>query len=569
MELNKINSLVELFFEKYKEKNILRNRPFLKWLKNEKDDFLTWDQVEQRITILSEYLRKNLSSGDRCVLLSENRPEWLITDIAIMNAGGITVPLFTTYSEKDYKYIINDCKPKICIVSNNVQFKKLEKFISNEIKILSIEKFNEEIESIENIFEEYFIQKIHTINEGYYKKINRKDLACIIYTSGTTGNPKGVMLSHGGILSNCEGALEILDKIVKDPNKSEPVFLTWLPLSHSYEHTVQFVQISLGAKIYYAESLEKLLTNMLIARPTIMTAVPRFYQNLYSKIFINFSKQKGLKRMIIENTILLGTKILNKEALDLKEKFINYFCENLVRRKIKKQFGGKLKAFVSGGGALDQKIGEFLNSIGLPTLQGYGLTETSPVVSCNIPGKIKIETVGPPFKTNKIKIADDGEILVKGENVMLGYWNMKKETEEAIKDGWLHTGDIGEITKEGNLKITDRKKEIIINLGGDNISPSKIENLLCLNENVKQSFVYGDKKNYLVALIVSENGKNKKEIQLYIENLNKNLSIIEKIKKFKLIKEEFTIENGMLTPTLKIKRKNILEKYKEDLEKLY
>ena len=220
MELNKINSLVELFFEKYKEKNILRNRPFLKWLKNEKDDFLTWDQVEQRITILSEYLRKNLSSGDRCVLLSENRPEWLITDIAIMNAGGITVPLFTTYSEKDYKYIINDCKPKICIVSNNVQFKKLEKFISNEIKILSIEKFNEEIESIENIFEEYFIQKIHTINEGYYKKINRKDLACIIYTSGTTGNPKGVMLSHGGILSNCEGALEILDKIVKDPNLS-------------------------------------------------------------------------------------------------------------------------------------------------------------------------------------------------------------------------------------------------------------------------------------------------------------------------------------------------------------
>ena len=374
------------------------------------------------------------------------------------------------------------------------------------------------------------------------------------------------MLSHGGILSNCEGADEILNSLVK---KDPPVFLTWLPLSHSYEHTVQYVQISLGAKIYYAENLEKLLANMAISKPTIMTAVPRFYQNLYSKIFINFSKQKGFKKQLIENTIFLGTKILNKESLNLKEKIINFLCEKLVRKKIKKQFGGRLKAFVSGGGALDRKIGEFLNSIGLPTLQGYGLTETSPVVSCNIPGKIKIETVGPPFKTNDVKIADDGEILVKGENVMLGYWNMKKETDEIIKDGWLHTGDIGEITQDGNLKITDRKKEIIVSLGGDNISPSKIENLLCLNEKIKQSFVYGDKKTYLVALIVSENDENKKEIEFYLENLNKNLSSVEKVKKFKLIKEEFTIENRMLTPTLKLKRKKILEKYKEELEKLY
>jgi long-chain acyl-CoA synthetase len=232
------------------------------------------------------------------------------------------------------------------------------------------------------------------------------------------------MLSHGGILSNCEGAEEILHSLVKN---DEPVFLTWLPLSHSYEHTVQYVQISLGAKIYYAENLEKLLPNMIIAKPTIMTAVPRFYQNLYSKIFLNFSKQKGLKKKLIEKTILLGIKKLNKESFNFKEKFINFLCEILVRKKIKNQFGGKLKAFVSGGGALDQKIGEFLNAIGLPTLQGYGLTETSPVVSCNIPGKIKIDTVGPPFKTNQVNIAEDGEILVKGENVMLGYWNMKKK----------------------------------------------------------------------------------------------------------------------------------------------
>tara|TARA_B100001769_G_scaffold42944_1_gene29992 strand:- start:217 stop:984 length:768 start_codon:yes stop_codon:yes gene_type:complete len=255
--------------------------------------------------------------------------------------------------------------------------------------------------------------------------------------------------------------------------------------------------------------------------------------------------------------------------MGFREKILNYLCEKLVRQKIKNQFGGNLKAFVSGGGALDQKIGEFLNSIGLPTLQGYGLTEASPVVSCNIPEKIKIDTVGPPFKTNEVKIAQDGEILVKGENVMLGYWNMKKETDDILKNGWLHTGDIGEITKEGNLKITDRKKEIIVNSGGDNISPSKIENLLCLDDKIKQSFVYGDKKTYLVALIVSDSEKNKKEIELYIDDLNKNLSLVERVKKIKLINEEFTIENGMLTPTLKLKRKKILEKYKEDLEKLY
>ena len=284
---------------------------------------------------------------------------------------------------------------------------------------------------------------------------------------------------------------------------------------------------------------------------------------------MNFSKQKGFKKKLISSTISLGIKKLNNENMSLREKIINFFCEKLVRRKINNQFGGRLKAFVSGGGALDQKIGEFLNSIGLSTLQGYGLTEASPVVSCNIPGKIKIETVGPPFKTNEVKIATDGEILVKGENVMLGYWNMKNETDEILRDGWLHTGDIGEITKEKNLKITDRKKEIIVNLGGDNISPSKIENLLCLDEKIKQSFVYGDKKNYLVALIVTESIKNKKEIELFIENLNKSLSVVEKIKKFKLINEEFTIENGMLTPTLKLKRKKILDKYKHDLEILY
>ncbi len=463
MELNKINSLVELFFKKYEEKfpkgTKAREETFLVSLKNKDSPdtnsgpfTYSWGNVDTKIKILSRYLGKIISKGDRCILLSENRPEWLIADIAIMNAGGVTVPLFTTYSEKDYEYIINNCQPKVCIVSNFSQFEKIKSNIQENTILISMDEFDKKIVFFENIFSkaEWNVKTLTESIKSYNNNLKRNDLACIIYTSGTTGNPKGVMLSHGGILSNCEGAEEILDSLVKD---KKPVFLTWLPLSHSYEHTVQYVQILLGAKIYYAESLEKLLPNMAVAKPTIMTAVPRFYQNLYSKIFLNFSKQKGLKKKLIENTILIGTKNLNKQALSFTEKIVDFFCEILVRKKIKKQFGGELKAFVSGGGALDQKIGEFLNSIGLPTLQGYGLTETSPVVSCNIPGKIKIDTVGPPFKTNKVKIADDGEILVKGENVMLGYWNMKKETDDILKNGWLHTGDIGEITTFHHLKL--------------------------------------------------------------------------------------------------------------------
>jgi long-chain acyl-CoA synthetase len=300
-----------------------------------------------------------------------------------------------------------------------------------------------------------------------------------------------------------------------------------------------------------------------------MTAVPRFYQNLFTKINMNFEKQSGLKRILINQTLNLGKKILKKEELKFSEKIINFLCEKLVRKKIRNQFGGNLQAFVSGGGALDQNIGEFLNAVGLPTLQGYGLTEASPVVSCNLPDLVKVESVGPPFRTNKVRIAEDGEILIKGENVMLGYWNLKEETEKVIKDGWLHTGDIGELDNNNYLKITDRKKDIIVNLGGDNISPSKVENILCLDENIKQSFVYGDKKNYLVALIVSEKETNKEKIKLIIENINKNLTLIEKIKKFVLISEEFTIENGMLTPTLKLKRKEIIKNYKQQLENLY
>ena len=558
MKINQINSLVELYFKK--KSQVEGQKPFLQWLKDNKRTY-NWEEVTQKIYKITAKIKPLIKQGDRCLILSENRPYWLMADLSIMNAGGISVPIFTTYSANDYEYILKDCKPSLIFVSNQNQYNKIKNFIDNRVKkIISFEKIDTNSLLIEEIFNDDIKEEIINID------LKRNMPACIIYTSGTSGNPKGVVLSHGGILSNCEGAIELLEPLTQ---KQDPVFLTWLPLSHSYEHTVQFIQIIVGAKVYYAESLEKLISNMGIAKPTIMTAVPRFYQNLFTKINMNFEKQLGLKKKLINETLRLGKKILKKENLNLGEKIINFLCEKIVRKKIRKQFGGSLQAFVSGGGALDQNIGEFLNAVGLPTLQGYGLTEASPVVSCNLPNLVKVESVGPPFRTNKIKIAEDGEILIKGENVMLGYWNLEEETKKVIKDGWLYTGDIGELDENNYLKITDRKKDIIVNLGGDNISPSKIENILCLNENIKQSFVYGDKKNYLVALIVSEKEIKNEKIKLVIENINKNLTLVEKIKKFVLIYDEFTIENGMLTPTLKLKRKEIIKNYKQRLEKLY
>jgi len=576
MNLDKLNSLIELFFyqaDKQDKKSI-----FLQWLNPNNKKTYTWEETQQNIFKLSKIIKENIKEGDRCLLVSENRPEWFISDLAIMLSGGITVPAYTTYTEEDYKYLIEDCEPALVIVSNNEMLKKLNNTINEKTfikKIITLDEVDKVVDDLSlNSKEKYLdyetITKNNLLEEDKIKNNNlkRTSPACIIYTSGTGGNPKGVILSHGGILNNLVGACEIMKPLFN----SRPVFLTWLPLSHSYEHCVQFAQIAVGAKVFYAEKIEKLLENISESKPTIMTAVPRFYQNLYNKININLKKQTGFKAKLIDATLRLGKKKLLNQKMTFSEKLLNLIVEALVRNKIKKQFGGNLKAFVSGGGALDKEIGEFLNSVGLPTLQGYGLTETSPVVSCNPIHKIKVETVGPPFKGNQVKIADDGEILVKGENVMLGYWNKKEETENVIKDGWLHTGDIGEIDpNDGYLKITDRKKDIIVTAGGDNISPAKIENMITNELEVDQCLVYGEKKNYLVALIVpnKEFLKEKEKINNVIDNINKKLTLVEKIKKIQLIDENFSIENGLLTPTMKVKRKKVTEKYKIELEKLY
>ena len=567
MEINKINNLLELFYYQYQKQN--KDDIFLVSLKEPKQKY-SWEDVYLNIIKLSKEISKYINKGDRCLIISENRPEWMIADLSIMLSGGVTVPAYTTYVERDYEYIIDNCEPSVVFVSDNIQYEKIKTIISKKkfIKKVIIFDSTDNLNTDFNLdINDIFKNQNYEVKNFFDLTINRKDMACIIYTSGTQGNPKGVMLSHGGILNNCEGSCELLKTIVS----SNPKFLTWLPLSHSYEHTIQFVQIAVAAKVFYAESIEKLIKNMTECSPEIMTAVPRFYQNLYQKINSTFIKATGLKKILVNNTVNIGKKILFKNKLSITEKFFNFICEKLVRKKIKKQFGGNLRAFVSGGGALDKEVGSFLNAIGLPTLQGYGLTETSPVVSCNPINDIRVETVGPPFRGNLVKIADDGEIIIKGENVMLGYWKNEEETNKVLKNGWLYTGDIGEFDN-GFLKITDRKKDIIITPGGDNISPIKIENYLNKLNFIEQTLVYGDNKPYLVSLIVlttdQKNLKNN-EIQDEIEKINKNLSKIEKIKKFFVIKKQFTIENGMMTPTLKLKRYKIIKKYEKEFEKLY
>ena len=566
MSKENINNLVELFFENYQKQN--KSNILLTSLKDSSNHF-SWKKTFHSIKKISSEINKFIKKGDRCLLISENRPEWFISDLSIMLSGGITVPAYTTYAERDYEYIINDCSPKLVFVSNQEQFNKVENIINkNEFieKIFSFEELDLDHNKYINLNK--LISNLDNQDESFPKLgLYRKDPACIIYTSGTQGNPKGVILSHGGILNNCEGAFDILKPLLTEQTR----FLTWLPLSHSYEHTVQFVQISVGAKIFYAESIEKLIKNMNDCKPQVMTAVPRFYQNLYSKINSSFNKATGLRKKLILKMLELGKKKIIKQDLSFVEKILDNLLEKIVRKKIKSQFGGELKTFVSGGGALDKDVGVFLNAIGLPTLQGYGLTETSPVVSCNPIHDIRVETVGPPFKGNQVRIAEDGEILVKGENVMLGYWNNDEETKKVLKDGWLHTGDIG-VFDEGYLKITDRKKDILITPGGDNISPVKIENELSNSSFIDQSIVYGDNKPYLVALLVLSDehlNATQEELEKEIDKVNLNLSKIENIKKFFVIKEKFSIENGMLTPTLKLKRYKIVQKYKNEFEKLY
>ena len=567
--MNKFNNLPELFyFQADKNEN---NQHLLKLDSNNQVISMSWLETKNLTTKIHNFLaNKYLGELERVLLVSENRPEWMASDIAIMSNKLICVPNYTTYTSRDFEHILNDSQPVGLIVSNKnllqIILTASEKVKYNFKFILCFDYF--ENNSISNlVFLNDLTDDNNDNNREKIKEIKRTDPACIIYTSGTQGLPKGVILSHGGILSNCEGAYELL-KTIKSPDLT---FLTWLPLSHSYEHAVQFVQIILEAKVFYNKSIETLLPTVKIAQPHIMTAVPRFYNNLHAKMKINLKNQSNFKQTLFNKTIQLGTKKFKNIKLSFSENIINLILDKLVRKKVKNNFGGRLEAFISGGGPLDSQVGEALNALGLKTLQGYGLTETSPVVSCNLLNKVKVDTVGPIFPGVEVKLAEDGEILVKGENLMLGYWNNKEATEQTIKDGWLHTGDIGEFDEDNYLKITDRKKDIIVSLGGDNIAPSKIENLLTLSPEIEQACVFGEQKNYIAALLVlnSESKSSDEDIQRYIDEVNKDLTQPEKIKKFIFIDEPFSIENNLMTPTMKVRRHEVQKKYQNQIDQLF
>ncbi|NVK19149.1 MAG: long-chain fatty acid--CoA ligase [Methylocystaceae bacterium] len=586
-------NLVTLFFDQSER---LKDKPFL-WQKvNATYQPTSWSEAAKTIISLARWLKnKGIEKGDHVILVSENRTEWALADLAIMAVGGVTVPTYTTNTQSDHRHILNNSQARAAIISTQKLASQVLPATHEAAElefVLSLEKLDLKQELSHPVYHwDQAIsegEKIDFDIRENAKSIHRDDTACMIYTSGTGGTPKGVIQPHRAILHNLRGATEVL----KDIGLSDETFLSFLPLSHSYEHTAGLMwPIYLGAQIYYAESADKLVNNMAECRPTIMTAVPRLYEMIRLKILRGLEQAGGTKQKLFHKAVALGTDKHLGKPLGFVGNLQNLLLDLLVRRKVKKRFGGRLKAMVSGGAPLNVEVGLFFQALDIHIFQGYGQTESGPVISVNSPKQIKMHTVGPILAQTDLKIATDGEILVRGDLVMSGYWRNDKATKEVLKDGWLHTGDIGFLDEDHYLQITDRKKDIIVNSGGENISPQRIEGFLCLEKEISQCMVYGDQRPHLVALIVpdeeflqtyaNDNGLElsneeiiaseafRKEISKAVSRVNSHLSNIEKIRKFTLIATPFTIENEQMTPTLKVRRHVILERFGEQLTSLY
>ena len=571
-------SLNKLFFDRAEQ---YAEKPFLWSKKNKEWSPLTWNETSLKVKQFASGLKSlGIKSGDKVVIVSENRPEWIIADLAINLIGAVTVPAYTTNTEDDHHYILEHSDAKAVIASNNILANRvalattrtklckilitLDNYSGFEPDNLKIINFNEASDFGKN--------NIETASD-HLNQIQPDDVSCIIYTSGTGGRPKGVMLTHRNIFSNLQGAEDLLEIIGKKDNK----YLSLIPLSHSYEHTAGlYLQIDLGSQIYFCEGPEKFSQNLLEVSPTLTTAVPRIFEVIHDRIKIQMKNQNPLIKFIFDRAVKVGIK-KHHYGLNLLENVEYRSYTGLIRKKINTQLGGSLRAFVSGGAALNPDIGDFFIGLGVKILQGYGQTEASPLISANRPENIKIETVGPAVKGVEAKLTDEGELIVKGDCVMKGYWKDEKATNETIVDGWLHTGDIAKISEDGFITITGRKKELIVNSGGDNIAPARPEASLTFQETIFQSMVIGDRRPYLVAVIVPEIEKiknfNDKEINEIISSevkkANEGLSSIEKIRKFIIAKEPFSTENGLLTPTMKVKRHKVIEIYGETLDDLY
>ena len=595
-DIDSANNLVELFLKRADAKS---DQPFLGWKEDGTWQMMTWGEAANRVCLLAEALRGlGLKDGDRVCLVSENRPEWCIADLAIMAAGCVTVPAYVTNTERDHAHILDNSGSRAVIVSTEKLLKPLHGALQSTgiaEHVIGIEDLHRQ-QSGSFTYHDWsaLIEGDAVAARAAVEKrlvdIGRGDTACIIYTSGTGGAPRGVKQHHGAILCNSAGAAEIL---IEDLGLSdEERFLSFLPLSHAYEHTGgQFLPISVGAQIFYSEGLEKLATNIEETRPTIMVVVPRLFEVLRTRIMKQVQKQGGLAEKLMNTALEVGARRAEGKRQfgdGLKDAMVG----RLLKPKIRQRFGGRMKAMVSGGAPLNPEVGIFFDSMGLTMLQGYGQTEAGPVIACNRPKVgIAMHSVGPAMRGVDVKIAEDGEILCRGELVMHGYWQNESETERTIKDGWLHTGDIGHLDEKDRIVITDRKKDMIVNDKGDNVAPQKIEGMLTLQPEIGQAMVAGDKRPYIVGLLVPDaewavewaraNGKKfdlkalqddpefRSAVRKAVDRVNKDLSVIEKVRQFTFADEAFSIENEEMTPSMKIRRHKIRERYGDRLDGLY
>ncbi len=557
----------------------------------------SWRDVADEVSALSRGLRAaGIGAGDRVVLVSENRPNWAVADLAIMAAGAITVPGYVTNTTDDHHYLLTNSGAAAAIVSTPALAARLLPAAAKAPGLRFVAAMTPPGEGDSHGVE--IVPWADLAARGREREddvarvvagIGRRDLACLMYTSGTAGRPKGVMLSHAAMLCDLWGAYDMLGEL----GLGDEVFLSFLPLSHSTEHpTGLHLPIAIGAEIYYAEGVETLAANLTEARPTIVTCVPRLYETMRQRILIGVDRAGGLRRKLFHAALDLGRRNYESPgSLSFGERIVDRLVERLVRDKVRARFGGRLKALVSGGAPLNYDIGVFFVALGLPVFQGYGQTEAAPVISVNRPRRNKIDTVGPALDGVEVRIAGDGEILVRGELLMDGYWNDPEATAAALKGGWLHTGDVGEIDGDGHIRITDRKKDIIVNSGGDTISPQRIEGVLSLQPEIAQAMAYGDRRPHLVALIVPDPGFVEdyagerggaadlarlaadkdfgKAVGEAVARANAELSSIERIKRFAIAAEPFTVENGEMTPTLKVRRHAVTARYGEVLEGLY
>jgi long-chain acyl-CoA synthetase len=594
MDYHTCPNLAAMFFDWAARRG---DRPFL-WAKSgDVYRAITWRETAQQVNTLAGGLRAlGIRRGNRVALVAENRPEWMIADLAIMAAGAITVPSYTTSTVEDHRHVLSNSGARAVIVSTpalaHVVMPAADQ-VSTITSVIAMEPLSSGQLSQADVYLWDEVMARGAAHSGevasWVAAIGRDDVACLIYTSGTGGVPKGVMTTHANILVNCYGAFRLLETI----GLGDDVFLCFLPLSHSYEHTAGMMfAISLGAEIYFAQGAETLAANLQEARPTLMTAVPRLYETMHQRILHGVERQGGLRAALFHRAVALGRKRYDHPTgLSWGERVLNLLLDLVVRRKVSKRFGGRLKAMVSGGAPLNSEIGRFFLALGVPLLQGYGQTEASPVISANPPKRIKIDTVGPPLEGVEVRIAEDGEILVRGDLVMKGYWNDPEATARALAEGWLHTGDVGMLDEDGYIKITDRKRDFIKNSGGEMVSPARVEGYLTLQPEIGQAMVFGDRRPYLVAVIVPKTefleglaerrGTGRDDEQLAsdrdlhkllgaaVARVNAELSPVERVRRFVIAAEPFTVANGQMTPTLKIKRYAIRQAYGTALQALY